>query len=135
MYAYVFSVDVSRKPPNVRYANSTQMHMRSHGCTLLYGIPFIPKYTKHPLDHCVSSTGRTLGLADVHCFSKELVEPLNYKYLLPLVSSHILSGQTAKISIVSVFCEVLWVRCYQRVSSWSFTSRSLPSLFLHHYAA
>jgi hypothetical protein len=36
-----------------------------------------------PLDYCVNSTRRTLGLADVHCFSGELVEPLSYKYLLP----------------------------------------------------
>jgi hypothetical protein len=62
------------------------------------------------LDYCVNSIRCMLGFADVHCFSRGLVEPHSYKYPLPLSFfsfSHALLGpQVEKISIVSVFCEV-----------------------------
>ena len=37
----------------------------------------------HHLDHCTNTIRHTLGLADVHCFFKELVAPISYKYPFP----------------------------------------------------
>ena len=37
----------------------------------------------HHLDHCTYSIGRTLGLADVRYFFKELVTLISYKYPSP----------------------------------------------------
>jgi hypothetical protein len=36
--------------------------------------------TIHPLDHYVYRTRRTLGLANIYYFFRELVAPLSYKY-------------------------------------------------------
>jgi hypothetical protein len=52
-------------------------------------------HTIQPLDRYVNSTGRTLGLADILCISKRLVEPFNYKSPLLLQLSHALSGPQA----------------------------------------
>jgi hypothetical protein len=51
----------------------------------------IPRCTKYLLDCYVNSIRRMLGLADVHCFFGEMVEPLSYKYPLRFINSHALS--------------------------------------------
>ena len=75
--------------------------------TLWYNLWLILGCTMHPLDRSVNSTKHTLGFMDVCYFFGGLVEPLSYKYPLPLQFSHALSSpQATKISLMSVFCEL-----------------------------
>jgi hypothetical protein len=52
-------------PPDVRYYWDTLSVIL--GCM------------RRPLDHCAKTTGRTLGLPDVHCSVRELVTNFSYK--------------------------------------------------------
>jgi hypothetical protein len=56
----------------------------------------------YPLDRCVNSTRRTLGLVDIRCFSRGLVKPLNYPFSFLMLSQ---VPKQQKSSLVSVFCE------------------------------
>ena len=79
-----------------------------------------------------------IGLVDVRYFFGGLVEPLNYKYPLPLINSHTLSSpQVAKILVC-----VLWVFVSFGTNSEEVLKVSLQegnvtlvSLFLRRYAA
>jgi hypothetical protein len=78
-----------------------------------------------------------IGLVDVCYFSGWLVEPLSYKYPLPLFTIHALSGrQFAKIPLMSVFYE-FFVAIGEEVLEVSLQGGNItkPNLFLRRYTA
>jgi hypothetical protein len=77
---------------------------------------------------------RTLRLADVRYFFRELVEPLSYKYPLLLSFDHALSSpQVAKIPFVSVFCEVCKFLVLTERRFLKFCFKEVTSLNLVHF--
>jgi hypothetical protein len=86
---------------------------------------------RQPLDHCVNSTERTLGLSDVYCFSRELIEPLSYKYPpSPLYFSCFLRPVDCKNPSLYVYCEILWVSMLTVRSFLKFCFKEVTSLYL-----
>jgi hypothetical protein len=68
-------------PPDVCSANRTTGRTWDHQtyATFWKTLWIIPEHTRHPLDQCAQTTGRTLGLPDVCCFVRELVADFLYK--------------------------------------------------------
>ena len=81
----------------VRSGNSTRTN-----AILWYTLWLIPRRTKHPLDHCINSTGRMVRLANVRCFFRGLVEPLGYKYPYPF--SFLMHSQAPRLRKSFLVC-------------------------------
>jgi hypothetical protein len=118
-------------PLEVRFANSTRTY-----ATFCNTFWLIPRCSRQPLDRYVNSTGRMLGFTNVRCFSRELVEPLNYKYPLPLSISYALSSPQAAEIHPCVYI-VRFGSNGEGVFEVSLQGGNvtLPSSFLCHYAA
>ena len=102
------------------------VHKRTLGTTRTYATfqntPWIINGCMlQPLDHCINSTRRTLGLPDVCYFSGELVAPLIYKYPLPSSLSHAHFHCSRRLQVAStlvcMFCQVCDLLHDQRGSS------------------
>jgi hypothetical protein len=68
-----------RGPPDVCFVNSTMDVHGTTGHTLWDTLLVVPGRTRHPLDQCAKTIGRTLGLPDVRCSVRELVANFSYK--------------------------------------------------------